>query len=280
MKQVMLSLAEQGTLLRQLSDLESGSSRQWYWLEIAQKYPASVKTKKTKLLGIALNTLGINVCKAILQKYGIQGLQLYQTASLQFWSLARHKANDALLFSGCVLAVLMGFNRLPASQQLAAWCLALGGAAWHSWRTLRQFKPTARPETDEETTPGAESSLGLQGMLLAAGASPAVAVTLVKGLTQDPAGFLAPLLANLPSLAPDAQPTKAQQVYLSALPWLITGLLSSWLIGLLPAFWGGGLVLALMLAAGWGVHQTIKPVGLMATSWLACGLLARITHMI
>ena len=51
MKIQPLSPSEQGTLMRQLSDLESGSARQWYWLEIAQKYPASEHTKKTKTLG-------------------------------------------------------------------------------------------------------------------------------------------------------------------------------------------------------------------------------------
>ncbi len=279
----MLTPAEQGTLIRLLSDLESGSSRQWYWLEIAQKYPTSIKNNKTKILGIALNKFGTNACEAILKKYGIKGLNLYQTASQHFWALAQHKSNDALLFSGCILALLMGFNRLPASQQLAAWCLGLGGATWQLWklsRTARQFTPLTLPDTDEETTPGAESSLGLQGMLLAAGATPAVSIALVKGLAQDPAGFLAPLLVNLPSLAPDPQPTRAQQIILSASPWLAIGGLSSWLIGLFPAFWGGGVVLILMLAAGWGLHRTIKPVGLMAISWLACGLLARLTHYI
>jgi hypothetical protein len=280
MKFTPLTPAEQGTLIRLLSDLESGSSRQWYWLEIAQKYPASTKNKKTMIMSIALNALGINACKTILHKFGIKGLNLYQAASQQFWSLAQHKANDALLFSGCVLALLMGFNRLPASQQLAAWCLAIGGAAWQIWRTVRQFTPPALPDSDEETTPGAESSLGLQGMLLAAGATPAVSIALVKGIAQDPAGFLAPLLVNLPSLAPDPQPSRAQTIVLSVMPWLVIGILSSCLIGWLPAFWGGGVVLILMLAAGWGIHRSVKPVGLLAISWLACGLLARLTHYI
>ncbi|WP_027469436.1 hypothetical protein [Deefgea rivuli] len=280
MKITPLSLTEQGTIMRLLSDLESGSSRQWYWLEIAQKYPASEHTKKTKILGIAMQLFGINACMAILARLNLKGLNIYHTASQQFWSLAQHKANDALLFSGCVLALLLGFNRLPASQQLAAWCLALGGAAWQVWRTARQFTPPAQPETDEETTPGAEASLGLQGMLLAAGATPAVSIALVKGIAQDPAGFLAPLLANLPSLAPDPQPSRTQRYVLSATPWLIVGLISSWLIGHLPAYWGGAIALMLMLAAGWGIHRTPKPVGLLAISWLACGLLARLTHYI
>jgi len=266
--------------MRQLSDLESGSSRQWYWLEIAQKYPASIVNKKTKFISIALRGLGINACTAILHRLGIKGLNLYHTASQQFWSLAQHKSNDALLFSGCVLSLLLGFNRLPASQQLAAWVVGLGGAAWQLWRTIRQFTPPALPESDEESLPGAEASLGLQGMLLAAGATPAVSITLVKGIAQDPDGFLAPLLANLPSLAPDPQPRRAQQIALSTAPWLLIGVLSSWLIGLLPAFWGGGLVLILMLAAGWGIHRSVKPIALLAVSWLACGLLARLTHYI
>lgn len=276
----MLTPAEQGTLVRLLSDLESGSARQWYWLEIAQKYPASIVSKKTKIISISLYALGINACMAILAKLGIKGLNLYQTASQYFWALAQHKVNDALLFSGCVLSLLLGFNRLPASQQLALWCLALGGAAWQIWRTVQQFTPAALPESDEESLPGAESSLGLQGMLLAAGVSPAVSTALVKGIAQDPAGFLAPLLVNLPSLAPDPQPSRTQKVYLSATPWLVIGVISSWLIGLLPALWGGGVVLILMLATGWGIHRALKPVGLLATSWLACGLLARLTHYI
>ncbi len=281
MKHQMLSTAEQGTLIRLLSDLESGSPRQWYWLEIAQKYPASTKSKTTVVMSIALNAFGIKACKAILHKLGIKGLNLYQTASQQFWALAQHKANDALLFSGCILALLLGFNRLPASQQLAAWCLGLGGAAWQVWRTIRQFTPpTTLPESDEESTPGAEASLGLQGMLLAAGATPAVSTALVKGIAQDPAGFLAPLLVNLPSLAPDPAPSRAQKIVLSATSWLLIGISSSWIIGHLPAFWGGGMVLLLMLAAGWGIHRTVKPVGLLAVSWLACGLLARLTHYI
>ncbi|MBM5571324.1 MULTISPECIES: hypothetical protein [Deefgea] len=276
----MLTSAEQGSIMRQLSDLESGSSRQWYWLEIAQKYPASIVNKKTKLVSIALRCLGINACAAILRRFGIKGLNLYHAASQQFWALAQHKSNDALLFSGCVLALLLGFNRLPASQQLAAWVVGLGGATWQLIRTIRQFTPPVLPESDEERLPGAEASLGLQGMLLAAGVSPAVSAALVKGITQDPAGFLAPLLANLPSLAPDSQPSRAQQIALSTTPWLLIGILSSWLIGLLPAFWGGGLVLFLMLAAGWGIHRSVKPIGLLAISWLACGLLARLTHYI
>ena len=276
----MLTPAEQGTLMRQLSDLESGSSRQWYWLEIAQKYPASPHTKKTKFLCIAMQLLGINACMAILARLNLKGLNIYHHASQQFWLLAQHKANDALLFSGCVLALLLGFNRLPASQQLAAWCLAIGGAAWQIGRVYRQFTPATEPETDEEATPGAEASLGLQGMLLAAGATPAVSIALVKGIAQDPAGFLAPLLANLPSLAPDPEPSRMQRYVLSAMPWLMVGLSSSWLIGHLPAFWGGGAALAMMLAAGWAIHRAAKPLGLLAISWLACGLLARLTHYI
>ncbi|MGL4996023.1 MAG: hypothetical protein ACRC6G_07630, partial [Deefgea sp.] len=233
-----------------------------------------------KIISIALYASGINACMAILAKLGIKGLNLYQTASQHFWALAQHKVNDALLFSGCVLSLLLGFNRLPASQQLALWCLALGGAAWQIWRTVEQFTPPALPESDEESLPGAESSLGLQGMLLAAGVSPAVSTALVKGIAQDPAGFLAPLLVNLPSLAPDPQPSRAQKIYLSVTPWLVIGVISSWLIGLLPAFWGGGVVLILLLAAGWGIHRALKPVGLLAISWLACGLLARLTHYI
>lgn len=276
----MLTPAEQATLIRQLSDLESGSSRQWYWLEIAQKYPKPQRTIKTKFACIALQALGINACKAILARLDIKGLALYQPASQQLWALAQHKANDALLFSGCVLAVLMGFNRLPASQQLAAWVVSLGAAAWQLWRTLRQFTPPALPESAEESLPGAEASLGLQGMLLAAGVSPAVSAALVKGIAQDPASFLAPLLVNLPSLTPDPQPSRAQKMILSATPWLLIGLMSSWIIGQLPALWGGGLVLILLLAAGWGIHRALKPVGLLAISWLACGLLARLTHYI
>ena len=266
--------------MRQLSDLESGSSRQWYWLEIAQRYPASQPNKKTKVLGITLQVFGINGCVAILSILGLKGLKLYCITSQRFWCLAQHKANDALLFSGCVLALLLGFNRLPASQQLAAWCLALGGAAWQIGRVFRQFVPAIEPETDEEISPGAEASLGLQGILLAAGATPAVSSTLVKGIVQDPAGFLAPLLANLPSLAPDPQPSRRQQLVLSALPWLIVGLSSSWLIGHLPLFWGTGIALLLMLAMAWGIHRTAKPVLLIAGSWLICGLLAQLAHYI
>ncbi len=270
-----LTAAEQGGLMRRISDLESGSARQWYWLEIAQNYPHGTASKKEKILGIALQIFGINACQAILQRLGLTGLALYQTASDTFWRLVQHKTNDAILIIGGVLALLIGFNRLPASQQLAAWCLAIGGAFWQIARIIR----TPAPAPSSEAV-GAEDSLGLQGLLITAGVSPAVSTALIKGLIQAPQQFLAPLLVNLPELAPASQPSRAQQYYCSALPWLLIGTTSSAIIGALPPIWGGMTVLVLLLLLAYGIHRSAKPLALLAISWLTCGLLAQLTHWI
>ncbi|QZA82227.1 hypothetical protein [Deefgea piscis] len=270
-----LTAAEQGGLMRRISDLESGSARQWYWLEIAQNYPHDAASKKEKILGIALQVFGINACQAILQRLGLTGLALYQAASDAFWRLLQHKTNDAILIIGGVLALLIGFNRLPASQQLAAWCLAIGGAIWQIIRIYRSPAPAPSSEAL-----GAEDSLGLQGLLITAGVTPTVSSALIKGLIQAPQQFLAPLLINLPDLAPATEPSRAQQYACSALPWLVIGTSSSAIIGALPPVWGGICVLLLLLIVAWCMHRAVKPLALLALSWLSCGLLAQLTHWI
>lgn len=279
LKWLQLSEAEQGDLIRQISDLESGHPRQWYWLEIAQTLPPAQRSRRTKLIGIALRAFGIKPFSPILFKSNLKGRQLYQQTATQLLAFGRHKLNDALLFSGSLLAIMAGFGLLPASLQFAAWCLALGGALWQIVRQLKS-KPSQSQQTNPETRPelpGAESSLGLPAILLASGLSSALALSLVKGIKHDPAAFIEPLLLNYPALRPEAEADLWVKLCITSGNWLGLGLINSWLIGLFPSHWGTLCAGLLML----GIAARINPIKqsmVILGTWLGVFLLASLAH--
>ncbi|WP_410498889.1 hypothetical protein [Chitinibacter sp. S2-10] len=281
MKIQALSKAEQSYLIRLISDLESGHARQWYWLEIAQSLPAAQKTRKATTMGIAIKVLGINACSPILHKMQLKGIGLYQRSGIKFTAFFKQKVSDALLFSGCLLALLQGFHRLPASLQFATWCLALGGAFWHLWQEFRSSQSTNNAsilESDE--LPGAEASLGLPSIMLAAGVKAETSLQLVKGLKYDPDAVIAPLIQALPSIEPDADPSSKQKYLLAGFPWLVLGGINSWLIGVAPEYWGSVFALAMMAGLAYFTHRQRHTWLIMTGSWLSCFALASLVHYI
>jgi hypothetical protein len=274
-----LSEAEQSDLIRQISDLESGHPRQWYWLEIAQTLAGAQRSRRTRLIGIALNLFGTKACSPILIKTKIKGGELYQQTAAQLVAFGRHKINDALLFAGSLLSIMVGFGLLPASLQFAAWCLAIGGALWHMARQIKtrpsqalQINPDTAPEL-----PGAESSLGLPAILLASGLSSPLALSLVKGIKQDPATFIEPLLLNYPALRPEPEAELWIKLSITSTGWLGLGLINSWLIGLLPTHWGTLCAMLLMLAIAMWINTKKQALVILGT-WLGVFLLASLAH--
>lgn len=277
-----LSDAEQCWLILLLSDLESGHARQWYWLEIAQTLSPATRTPRVHALGIVIRSIGINTCSNILIRLKIKGAHLYQRAANCQAEFFQQKLNDALLFSGSLMALLAGVQRLAASQQFAAWCLGLGGAAWQIWQVIRKnsARNTAETLEVENALPGSEASLGLPSILLAAGIKPEVSLTLVKGLKNDCDAFLQPLLHNLPALAPSTEFSPLQKACVAAAPWLLLAYINSWIIGRLPHYWGVVGAFAWMTGMAIVSAKTPKAWHLLLASWLGCFGLASLSHSI
>ncbi|WP_348945464.1 hypothetical protein ABHF33_02375 [Chitinibacter sp. FCG-7] len=272
------SLGEQKQIIQQISDLESGHARQWYWLEIAQALPAAEKTRRTKAMGICLKLFGIKLLSPILLKLDIRGLLLYQASARYITDFFRQKSNDALLFTGCMLALLLGFQRLPASLQFATWCLSLGGAGWQIIRVYRQAKPRSADE-QIDPLPGAESSLGLPSILLAAGVASGPSLALVKGIKHDPETFIGPLLQALPSLAPEHEASLPHQCMLASTSWLLLGVSNSYLLGLGNNYWGTAATFLWLALLAIGLHRKQRAAWiLLITAWAGCFALASLAH--
>lgn len=282
MRPAPLTDAEQRYLIGILSDLESGDARQWYWLEIAHTLPTAKPTQRIHWLGIAFKTLGIKALSPILIKLKIKGADLYLDSAQRLTTYVRQKLNDALLFTGTLIGLMAGFQLLPASLQFATWCTALLGAAWQIMHELRLSKKSKADETieanDSEALPSAESSLGLASILLAAGVNAQLSLTLVKGLKQDPATFTPPLLLHCPRLKPSPEPNLPNKLWLSGLAWLIPGIISSKLLGLVIAPWNALLALCLLGAIAFLLHQQRSARLMMLVSWVGGLALASIAH--
>ncbi|MDR3412670.1 MAG: hypothetical protein P4L87_17290 [Formivibrio sp.] len=270
-----LSPPEQAALLHALSDLESGSPRQWLLLEIAATLGPAQASRRTRMAALVVRWLGIAVLFPLLAHWRLPGIALYQDKAHQLGRCARQAQDDSTLFLVSITALLAGFDRLPASRQFAAWLLLLLGGAVKYWRVRKQHPHRPEAEiTGEETLPGAEAALGLQGMLLAQGLTPADAQELLGTLRNAPDQALPRLINALPTLAP---PAPERHDFLRAA-------LAGWCLAILPALWLNswqwGWIIAVLWGMGlaWLAHRSKTFPALILALTLAAYLLARIAH--
>ncbi|BCL76292.1 hypothetical protein JHS3_20280 [Jeongeupia sp. HS-3] len=229
-------------LANTLSDLEAGTPRQWYWLEIAATQANSPGNRASRIL----DKLGPAWTWPWLKRSALPGVGLYASTLDPAWAAVRDKAAGGALYVAVTPALLAGLGLLPASQSFAAWLILLLGLLVAPWRIPAIPAPTA-PDL-----PGPEECTGLTGLLLASGSSPQHALGLVAGLRTDPDLAWPALLQALPALAPPP-PSRWQLGRLCAAGWLAGTLPAALLISLLPAPWG-----------------------LLAAALASCGLIARL----
>lgn len=270
-----LSLPEQAALLRALSDLESGSPRQWLLLEIAATLGPAQASARTQVAAFAARWLGIAVLLPLLQRWQLPGIAPYQTNAQLLGRAARQALDDAALLLVSLTALLAGFDRLPASRQFAAWLLLLIGGAIKYWREHHRHPVIAAPEiSGEESLPGAEAALGLHGLLLARGAEPVEANSLLANLRAAPHARLAPITRALPELQP---PLPERRDFLRVA-------LACWCMAILPALWLNGwqwgwiVTVLWAMALAWFAHRS-RPFPALILALTVCAyVLARIAH--
>lgn len=271
-----LSAAESSALLRELSDIESGSPRQWLLLEAAAACGAAASSRRVRLLGSLARAIGIAPLLPLWRRLHLPAIELYLQPATKLGRCARQALDDASLLLVALCALLAGFDRLPASRQFVVCLLLLLGGVIKAWRIYRQFSADGEMALLEETLPGAEAALGLQGLLLARGSSPAETRSLLLEWRSAPESGLSGLLAALPELAPPA-PRCHEYVWAA---------LAAWTLALLPALWLNrwqwGWLLALLWVVGlaWLAHRRRTFILLLPGVALASFLLARIAHLI
>ncbi|WP_028452794.1 hypothetical protein [Chitinilyticum aquatile] len=271
---------ERAALMRELSDLESGSARQWFWLEAASSLPAPQLSVRTRRIRLLLRWLGPGRLLPLLQRAGIPAMALYQAAHQSRIERWQSVLNDALLGIGCVLAVCAGFGWLPASSQFAIWlacCGALLLAGWRTWRT------PSRPESDfadEEALPGAEASIGLTGMLLARGCPAATAPVLVQMLRSKPDAALPLLVAALPELTEQPMHGKWLRWRTMLITWAGISLFLSKINGYTPIPWNHLASFSLLLGLAL-IARTRRPqIMLMLGAWAGAAALAWLLRLL
>ncbi|SMC29785.1 hypothetical protein SAMN02745857_04126 [Andreprevotia lacus DSM 23236] len=220
-------------LALQLSDLEAGTPRQWYWLEIAAVQAQSPARRHAGLW--LLRHAGIALLWPWLHRAGLPGLALYERSIAPLWQRHAQLLADGAMLCTALPALLAGFARLPATQAFLAWLLMLGGLVWHVVRTKAPQRPAAdRDDTETDEQPGPEDSVGLTGQLLAAGTSPGEALALIAALRARPDSAWASLLPRLPALAPPPPRARTRRM-LNGLGWLAGSLPGTLLISWLPS---------------------------------------------
>ena len=270
-----LTAPEQAALLRALSDLESGSPRQWFLLEVAASLGAAQASRRTVWAARLARALGVATLMPLWLRWQVPGLALYQANARALGHTARQVVDDAALLLACGSALLAGFDSLPASRQFAAWLLLLLGGAVKTWRIYKAHPLVEAPEvTGEEALPGAESALGLQGMLLARGVLASAALSLLAQLRVTPNSALPALVAALPELQP---PPAARSEFLRAAVY-------PWSLAIAPALWlnawqwGWIMVLLWLAALAWLAHGRKSFVALLLGASLLSFALARVAH--
>ncbi|WP_273428200.1 hypothetical protein [Chitinibacter tainanensis] len=271
---------EAAQLLRQLSDHEAGSCRQWYWLEIAAEQGKATSSWRTRLMGILLKVLGINACVAILQQGNLPGLEPF-APNLQRWQQHSQQIMlDQLLFLGCALGLGFGLGLLPASLQLLCWLYPLIFLPLYCWRHWPRAKATPHHQPDapsDEALPGPEAALGLLGIALAAGIQPSHAQQLIQGLKAGNDECGRQLGELIPELSPDATLDRFQHGSTALAAGLIPACVACFCLSVLPSYWG--LLLASLLFAGGIYWQHSRQVLLTTTAaWLGCAALGKLRH--
>ena len=271
-----LSGQEQAYLLRALSDLESGSPRQWLLLEIAATFGAESASRRTRLLAFLARWLGMAVLWPLLAHWQLPGAALYQASARELGRCARQTLDDAALLLASLTALLAGLDSLPASRQfLASLVLLLGGAVKY-WRVCQQHPVAMDAEpSGEEILPGAEAALGLQGLLLARGLPPPDALTLHTQLKSAPHVALPALLAALPELLPPA-PARGEFLRIALFLWTLTILPALWLNS-----WEWGWIIAILWTLGLTrlSHRSKTFPALILAVAASVYLLARLIHV-
>ncbi|SFN19322.1 hypothetical protein SAMN05660284_00836 [Formivibrio citricus] len=270
------SPAESAALLRALSDLESGSPRQWLLLEIAATLGPAQPSRRIQVLAWIADKVGIAPLLPVLDYLHLPGIGLYRHPATILGRCARQALDDAALLLVAFSALLAGFDRLPASRQFVACLLLLLGGAIKYWRVRKQHPDDADTPPIEETLPGAEAALGLQGLLLARGNSPAESLQLLAELRTVPDKALPRLTTALPELLP---PPPVRREYTRAA-------LACWVLAILPALWLNGWqwgwILTVLWVAGlaWIAHRRKTFVALTIGLALFSFGFARIAHLI
>ena len=231
-----------------LSDLESGTARQWYWLEIAALYPANPPSPASRRVSARLRRFGPLLCWSSLLKSGLQGTGLYAPPMQLLQRRTRQVMQDAALFSAVIPMLLAGFGRLPATVAFTLWLGVFLGPVWLALNILRKTPAPIAPDpnADEELPDlaGPEDVLGLQAMLVATGIAPRQAGQLISNLHAEPLNALPMLLSLLPELAPPA-PTRREYIFNAIRTWLAVMLPVALAASYLP------LPAALVLGTGW-----------------------------
>ena len=263
--------ADKNHLLNALSDRESGSVRQWFFLELAAQEEKGARSKRVHCWLWLLALLGPALLTPSLIRRGLTGAQLFQPAAGFRFQLLRQSLNDALLLGVSLMALLAGFDRLTASQQFALWLLAIGGAAWQIWRTRQP-----PPPDESNDLPGAEASLGLYGVLIAKGLTPDLAQQLITEIRLSRGSQLSALLRHLPELSVPAASRHMRFFKVSA--WFAALLPGTWLLGLLHASWGWIACCLLMICASWLINRQWQTPALISLASLLVYALAKLVH--
>ncbi|UXY15019.1 hypothetical protein N8I74_17150 [Chitiniphilus purpureus] len=239
---------ERIALMRRWSDLEAGSPRQWLWLELAGSGPAH-RSMRVRLLGRLLDWGGPWLIWHWLACAQLPALALYGPHQRALQRRLRQMRQDGLLWVLCLPAFLAGFDRWPESQALLAWTVTLSGALYQAWRWRAPAVPDPGGADDGEVLPGPEASLGLAGLLIAAGYAPAAAARAIAALHTDADTALPTLAKALPQLRPPP-PSSGPRIVLALLHWLAATVPAACALGLLPAPWG------LVAAGAWAMLLT------------------------
>jgi hypothetical protein len=267
----MFSSSDKAAIYLALSDHESGSPRQWYFLELAALEAKEPRSKRARFWIFLLAKWGPALLAPALIKRGLSGAALYQSAAQHRYQIIHQSLSDTILLNVSLLALLAGFERLRASLQFALCLLAIGGASWQIWRTRATYIEPA-----PHNLPGAEASLGLYGLLIAKGLEPPLATQLLDNLRQHPAQALSQLQKNLPELTP---PTGSRHAKLfKASCWLIPLLPCTWLLGLLPVSWGWIICCLLLIAASYLINRQWQTPALVGLAAVCVYALARLVH--
>ncbi|GGP27642.1 hypothetical protein [Silvimonas amylolytica] len=206
-----------------LSDLESGTARQWYWLEIAALYPAQAASRTSQFICALLRRFGPLLCWAALLKSSVEGTGLYAPQMQLLQRRTRQVMQDAALFTAITPMLLAGFGRLPATVAFTLWLGVFLGPIWLALNILRKTPAPITPDingTDElPDLAGPEDVVGLQAMLVATGIAPRQAGQLISRLHTEPLTALPMLGSLLPDLSPPP-PTRREYILNAIRTWL------------------------------------------------------------
>ncbi|XZG70006.1 hypothetical protein ACTSKR_15375 [Chitinibacteraceae bacterium HSL-7] len=249
-----------GWLMRQLSDLETGHIRQWYWLELASGTPA---TSGPRWLGWLLRHGDIWLAWHWVR--ALPGARIYQNvmgALLHKLALIRQ---DSWLLAMILGASLAGLNQSAPVQVFVVSLAMVGGTLCQLWRA-----PLATPRSRE--LPGSEECISIAGALMATGTDATTATALSQALRRGEVPDA--LFSQLPELT-HRRPTASRWRLMCMVHWLLPALVVTLSCALLPAPWGvlPALAIALLSTHGGAPKLLLLLATLLA---FALGLIVRL----